>query len=163
MIHLVEGDILLSKANAIVQGVGINDPMDKGLALQLHNLYPAMHKDFHHWCHQHHPEAGQAWAWVSAEGKHIVNLITQEGADSHDHRHGKATLSNVQHSLKALAKIAVAENFTSLALPRLATGIGGLDWADVLPLIEKKLGDLNIPVYVYETYHADQVANEAFS
>jgi O-acetyl-ADP-ribose deacetylase (regulator of RNase III) len=161
MIHLVEGDILLSKAHAIAQGVGINDPMDKGLALQLHNLYPSMHKDFHHWCHQHSPEAGEAWAWVNAEGKFVVNLITQEKADSHDHRHGVATLAHVQHSLKALAKIAVKENFTSLALPRLATGVGGLDWADVLPLIEKKLGDLNIPVYVYETYHADQAANEA--
>ncbi len=161
MIHLVEGDILLSNAHAIAQGVGINDPMDKGLALQLHNSYPSMHKDFHHWCHQHSPEAGEAWAWVNAEGKFVVNLITQEGADSHDHRHGKATLVHVQHALKALAKIAVAEKFTSLALPRLATGVGGLDWADVLPLIEKKLGDLNIPVYVYETYHADKAAVEA--
>ncbi|MDD5215179.1 MAG: macro domain-containing protein [Methylococcales bacterium] len=177
MIHLVEGDILHSKAHAIAQGVGINDPMDKGLALQLHNAYPSMHKDFHHWCHQHSPEAGEAWMWSGARMHipwesnnfwkgtgstvHIVNLITQEGADSHDHRHGKATLSNVQHSLKALAKIAVKENFTSLALPRLGTGTGGLDWADVLPLIEKKLGDLNIPVYVYQTYHADQAANEA--
>ncbi|MEI7840596.1 MAG: macro domain-containing protein [Methylococcaceae bacterium] len=161
MIHLVEGDILLSNAHAIVQGVGINDSMDKGLALSLHNLYPAMHKDFHHWCHQNNPEAGEAWAWVSAEGKYVVNLITQEGADSHDHRHGKSTLVLVQHALKNLAKIAVKENLTSLALPRLATGVGELDWADVLPLIEKKLGDLNIPVYVYETYHADQAANEA--
>ena len=160
MIHLVEGDILLSNAHAIAQGVGINDPMDKGLALSLHNLYPAMHKDFHHWCHQHSPEAGEAWAWVNAEGKFVVNLITQEGVGSHDHRHGKATLSHVQHSLKALAKIAVAEKFTSLALPRLATGVGSLDWANVLPLIEKKLGDLNIPVYVYETYHAGQLAAE---
>ena len=32
MIHLVEGDILLSTAHAIAQGVCINDPMDKGLA-----------------------------------------------------------------------------------------------------------------------------------
>ena len=38
MIHLVEGDILLSHAQAIAQGVGINDPMDKGLALSLHTL-----------------------------------------------------------------------------------------------------------------------------
>ena len=161
MIHLVEGDILLSNAHAIAQGVGINDPMDKGLALQLHDLYPSMHKDFHHWCHQHSPEAGDAWTWVSAEGKFVVNLITQERSDAHDHRHGVATLAHVQHSLKALAKIAVKENFTSIALPRLATGTGGLDWADVLPLIEKKLGDLNIPVYAYTTYHAGQAANEA--
>jgi O-acetyl-ADP-ribose deacetylase (regulator of RNase III) len=48
MIYQVEGDILLSKAQALAHGVGINDPMDKGLALALHKQYPAMHKDFHH-------------------------------------------------------------------------------------------------------------------
>ena len=97
---------------------------------------------------------------MSAEGKHVINLITQEGADSHDHRHGKATLTNVQHALKALAKIVEQEKFTSLALPRIATGAGGLEWSDVLPLIEKKLGNLGIPVYVYATYHTGQTANE---
>ncbi len=35
MIYKVEGDILLSKAQAIAHGVGINDPMDKGLALDV--------------------------------------------------------------------------------------------------------------------------------
>jgi len=32
MIYQVEGDILLSKAQAIAHGVRINDPMHKGLA-----------------------------------------------------------------------------------------------------------------------------------
>ena len=37
----------------------------------------------------------------------------------------------------------------SLALPALGCGLGGLPWRDVKPLIEKHLGDLNIPVRVY--------------
>lgn len=160
MIYQVEGDILLSKAQALVQGVGVNDPMDKGLALALHERYPAMHKDFHHWCHQHNPEPGEAWMWGGANDVRIVNLITQEGMDSHDHRLGKATLSHVNHALRALAKIISKEKFTSVALPRLATGVGGLDWSEVWPLIENNLGDLEIPVYVYSLYHAGQQAKE---
>jgi len=47
-----------------------------------------------------------------------------------------------------------------VALPRLATGVGGLDWDQVKPLIQSQLGDLDIPVYVYVTFHAGQKANE---
>jgi O-acetyl-ADP-ribose deacetylase (regulator of RNase III) len=160
MIYQVEGDILLSKAQALAHGVCINDPMDKGLALALHNQYPAMHKDFHHWCHQHHPEPGDAWMWGGANEVRIVNLITQEGADSHDHRLGKATASHVNHALRALVKIIAKEKFTSIALPRLATGVGGLDWDEVWPLIERSLSGLDIPVYIYAVYHAGQLAKE---
>jgi hypothetical protein len=42
----------------------------------------------------------------------------------------------------------------------LATGVGGLDWKDVKPLVEKHLGHLSIPVYVYGTYHPGVQAEE---
>ena len=48
----------------------------------------------------------------------------------------------------------------SLALPKLATGVGGLDWADVFPLVRQYLGDLPIPIFVYTTYHKGQQATE---
>ena len=52
MIIEVEGDILLSKAQAIAHGVAANDPMSQGLAKSLHEWMPSMHKDFHRWCHK---------------------------------------------------------------------------------------------------------------
>ena len=48
----------------------------------------------------------------------------------------------------------------SLALPRLANGVGGLSWEDVFPLIEKHLGDLATAIYVYTTYHPGVQAKE---
>ena len=160
MIYEVEGDILLSKAQAIAHGVGINDPMDKGLALQLRTKYTAMYKDFDRWCHQHNTKPGEAWVWFGPDNVRIVNLITLEGMDSNEHRHGKATLNNVRHALNALVKTITAEKLTTIALPRLATGVGDLDWDDVYPLIENSLGGLDIPVYVYATYHPGQQADE---
>jgi|TARA_B100000315_G_C14519521_1_gene560847 O-acetyl-ADP-ribose deacetylase (regulator of RNase III) len=79
MIHEVEGDILLSKAQVIAHGVAANDPMNQGLALALHERYPSMHKDYHHWCHQQHPKPGAAWVWGGAEGVRIISLLTQDG------------------------------------------------------------------------------------
>jgi len=77
MIHEVTGDILLSKADAIAHGIAANDPMDHGLALSLHRNYPAMHKDFHHWCHVQHPKPGEAWLWGGTDGAKVICLLTQ--------------------------------------------------------------------------------------
>ena len=160
MIHEVEGDILFTKAQAIAHGVAANDPMDQGLALSLHENYPAMHKDFHHWCHQTHPKPGEAWIWGGADGVRIVNLITQEGGHGHGSKPGKANTTSVNHSLRALKKIIEKEKLESVALPKLATGVGGLSWDDVKPLMENQLGELKIPIYVYTTFRAGEKANE---
>ena len=160
MLYQVKGDILKTRAQAIAHGVAPNDPMNKGLALSLHNLYPAMHKDFHHWGHQNHPKPGEAWLWAGANDVRIINLLTQEGGYEHGKKPGKATISNVNHALRALVKIIDKENISSLALPRIATGIGGLNWDDVWPLIEERLGSLAIPIYVYTEFHAGMRADE---
>jgi O-acetyl-ADP-ribose deacetylase (regulator of RNase III) len=161
MIHLVSGDILLSQAHVIAHGVAPNDPMTHGLSLAIHQRYPAMHKDFHHWCNHTHAKPGEAWLWGGANKIRIVNLLTQEPSLNHGHHVGRATLKHVRDALKALRKMIDKEGFTSIALPRLATGVGNLQWTDVEPVIREVLGDLNIPVYVYADYHAGQKAKEA--
>lgn len=160
MIQQVVGDILLSKAQVIAHGVAPKDSMTQGLALSLHQKFPSMHKDFHHWCAQYHPSPGEAWMWGGAQGVRIVNLLTQESGNQHGTHSGRATLKHVRDSLKALAKMARQEGFKSIALPRLATGVGGLDWQDVMPVIEEQLGGLDIPVIVYAEFHAGQPAQE---
>ena len=160
MIYEVVGDILLSKAQVIAHGVAANDPMDQGLAKSLHKNFPALHKDFHHWCHQQHPKPGEAWLWGGVNGIRIINLITQEGGYGHGTRPGKASVSNVNHALRALKKIIQKEKFSSVALPALATGVGGLVWSDVQPLIENQLGELDVDIYVYSAYQAGKQAVE---
>ncbi len=160
MLHQVKGDILLSSAQAIAHGVAPNDPMNQGLAMSLHNLYPSMHKDYHHWCHQTHAKPGEAWMWGGANAVRVINLLTQEGGYEHGSKPEKATIKNVNHSLRELVKIIEKEKIESLALPKLATGVGGLDWDEVWPVIEERLGALDIPIYVYTEYHADMKAKE---
>lgn len=152
MIHELSGDILFSGAATIAHGVAPNDDFHHGLALQLRERMPAMYKAFRHECQTKHPKPGSLWGWLSADGHHIVSLYTQNGSYNHDNRHKPATLSHVNHALHVLRALVQKNKVTSLALPRLACGLGGLDWEDVRPVIEKQLGDLNIPVYLYSTY-----------
>ena len=160
MIHELSGDILLSGAKAIVQGVAPNDDFHHGLALQLRERMPAMYKDFRHFCQTKHPKSGGLWTWMSADGHFIVNLFTQEGAYNHGSKPGRATLSNVNRALHALRAMVQKERLPSLALPRLACGQTGLDWREVRPLIDNHLGDLGIPVYLYVNYQKGNKAQE---
>lgn len=160
MIRYVSGDLLLSSAKAIAHGVAPNDDFGQGLAHTLRENLPAMYKDFRHYCHTQHPKSGELWTWGGAEGPRIVALFTQDGAYGHGDKPGKASTVHVNHALKELAKLVRHERWSSLALPRLATGVGGLDWQEVKPLIEHHLGELGIPVIVYETYRPNIVAEE---
>jgi O-acetyl-ADP-ribose deacetylase (regulator of RNase III) len=159
MIKTVTGDILLSKARAIAHGIAPNDHFDQGLALSLREQHPALAKDFRHYCHLENPPAGQIWTWISPTGQLVVNLLTQD-PDGHGGKPGPAKLEHVNHALRELAKLIQSEKITSIALPKIANGVGKLEWDDVKPLIEKHLGTLGINVIIYETYQKGLVADE---
>ena len=160
MLKEVSGDILLSNAQVVAHGVAPADHFNQGLALSLREQYPAMAKDFRHYCQVSHPKAGEIWAWAGADGKRVVNLMVQEEAPTKQARPGKASTHNVNVALRNLRALIEEEQCKSVALPRLATGVGGLNWDEVKPLIDNHLGDLNIPIYVYTTYQAGERAAE---
>ncbi len=160
MLHTVTGDILLTRAAAIAHGVSPGDNFGQGLALSLREQWPAMYQDFRHYCKTQSPAAGGLWTWAGAGGHRIINLFTQEPARSAGQHPGKATLQHVGHALRALHKLVEVEKIPSLALPRLATGVGGLEWSAVEPLLGQHLGGLEIPVFLYTTYRQGQKAAE---
>lgn len=164
MIHELTGDLLLSKAHAIAHGIAPGDDFKNGLALALREVCPAMYKDFRHYCRQQNPKPGTLWLWqgVDPKGKHvrIVALFTQE-PPAHEGGHaGRAKTEYLNHALHELKKLAEKEKFASLALPRIATGVGGLEWQHVEPLLRAQLGTLAIPVFVYTNYKKGVAAAE---
>ena len=160
MFHEVTGDILLTKAQAIAHGIAPNDHFDHGLALALREHWPALAKDFRHYAHQSYPRPGDVWSWSGVGSVRIFNLLTQEGEHTHGAKPGHATLVNVNHCLRKLRHEIEKNSITSLAMPKLATGVGTLDWNEVYKLIVQQLGDLPIPIYLYTTYHKGVQAME---
>lgn len=160
MIKEVEGDILLSKADAIAHGVAPMDHFDSGLALSMRENYPSIYKDFRHFCQTFHPKPGEVWYWRSADQHKIFNLMTQEAPQSASGHPGKASVVSLRHCLKNLVKQLEVEQIKSLAISKLSTGVGGLDWKEVRPILEEILGPIDIPVFVYSTYKKDFAAIE---
>ena len=160
MIKKVQGDIMMSKADAMAHGVAPMDHFDSGLAASIREDYPSLYKDFRHYCQTYHPKSGTVWLWQGINHKKIFNLLTQEAPLSNTSHPGKASLHNLRHCLKDLVHEIDKNGIKSIALPKIATGVGGLDWKDVEPIIEEYFGDSNIPVYLYEKYVKGQAADE---
>ena len=71
-------------------------------------------------------------------------------------------MTHVHHTLKNLkSELGDLGDVKSIAITRLATGVGGLDWSDVKPELESSLADLNIPIYIYETFQQGVEAQAA--
>lgn len=56
-------------------------------------------------------------------------------------------VSGARDALRALARMTASERFAPL--PRIATGVGALDWSDVRPVVQERLD------------HAGQTARES--
>ena len=56
---------------------------------------------------------------------------------------------DIDAGLDELRRILVEAGIQSVAIPPLGCGNGGLDWSDVLPLIDRKLDGLDIDILVF--------------
>ena len=82
------------------------------------------------------------------DGKETVfNLGTQESWKT------KATLANVETALIQMMKIAETLQISSIALPTIGAGLGGLDWGEVKSIINKiSVNNPRTELYVVENY-----------
>ncbi len=77
--------------------------------------------------------------------RYIINFPTKR------HWRGKSRMSDIQTGLEALVAEIKERNIRSIALPPLASGLGGLNWSDVRPRIAEALGDVpDVRVAVFE-------------
>ena len=159
MIYEVEGDILLTRAQVIVNDVGVGDSMTRGLARKLNERYPAMVEAFHAWCEETNPEPGEIWLWEAADKSQIVNLIIHEG-DEDPTRIRRPDRIALNRCLRRLAKMVADERFKSLAMPKIASGDFGLDWTEVRGMMDSQLGEVLSPIFVYVVELDGQVASE---
>lgn len=153
MIKEVYGNILWSKSDAIVQAIAQNEDFSEGLACLIRQEWPAIDKDFKVCCGNGALVPGDIWAWENTGGVDVINLITH--GESHED-----SLDNLDQSLAKLANVVKCDGLKSLAIPKVGTDVGDLDWRDVKPLIEKHLAALEIPVYLYTIFHKNIAAVE---
>lgn len=148
MIEYTTGNILEAKAEALVNTVNCVGVMGKGIALQFKQAYPDNFKAYAQACKAGKVQPGRMFITETGSmlpPRYIINFPTKR------HWRGKSRLEDIEAGLQALVQAIQQLEITSIAIPPLGCGNGGLDWADVCPRIEAALGSLkNVQVIVYE-------------
>lgn len=147
MIHYLEGNILESKAMALVNTVNLVGVMGKGIALQFKKQFPENFKLYQKACKENAIGIGRLF--VTKEQtvfgvKTIINFPTKT-----DWRK-PSEYSYIEKGLDDLVRIIDEYNIQSIAIPPLGSGNGGLNWEIVKTMIEDKLALLQIEIMVYE-------------
>lgn len=147
MIELRKGDLFSSGADALVNPVNCVGVSGKGLAKEFAKRFKAGDRMYRNACMSGELTIGSVVVWRGSPS--IIYVPTK------DHWRHPSTITYVSRGLWALrAELMTMKNFGpsfgSVAVPALGCGNGGLSWADVRPLTEKVLADLDMQVFLYE-------------
>jgi len=144
----VKGNLLEAKTEALTNAVNTVGVMGKGIALQFKKAFPNNYDIYKEACKNDDIAIGKLLVYkeVSTEGeKFIINFPTKK------HWRAKSKIEYIEAGLIDLVKVIETYQIKSIAIPPLGCGNGGLDWNEVLPLIEKYLADLeDIEILIYQ-------------
>lgn len=150
MVKYIEfGNIFnLKEVTNYAHGCNCAGAMGKGIAVQFKNKHPQMYKQYKSLCKQGDFTLGDVFTYQHANG-YIFNLGTQKTWKT------KAELFAVEQSLKNMLDMASKLEVTKIALPKIAAGLGGLNWDDVKAIINRVSKDFpSIHIYVVENFVA---------
>ncbi len=141
-IEYKSGDMFDEPTEAIVNTVNCVGVMGKGVALEFKRRWPENFKAYKRLCDDKRLSPGKVFVFdnynILDEGKHryLINFPTK------DHWRSRSKIEYVEEGLDDLVRQVRELDIKSVALPPLGCGNGGLDWAEVQPLIEEKLARL---------------------
>lgn len=119
------GDLFTTHARGIGHGVNIDGVMGHGIAVAFKDRFPQMHGEYVVRCYAGQLLPGTVFIYEAMPGYFIYNIASQD-------RPGKnARYEWLAAGVRSALKHADDNGLPSIALPRIGSGIGGLDQAQV--------------------------------
>lgn len=154
MIEYKKGDILKSDAEALVNTVNTVGVMGKGIALAFKKAFPDNFLTYKKACETGELVTGKLLVTRTNQllPKFIVNFPTKQ------HWRSKSKLAYIERGMEQLVHSIIENKISSIAIPPLGCGNGGLKWSDVKPVILSYLKNLpvDVTVMIYEPGFNDQ-------
>lgn len=155
MIEFKQGNLLEEDAEALVNTVNCVGVMGKGIALQFKQAFPENFRQYERACRAGEVQPGSMFTVPTGTlfyPRYIINFPTKR------HWRGKSKTEDIKIGLKALIVEVQHLGISSIAIPPLGCGNGGLDWARIKPLIESAFAQLpEVKVIVFEPIGAPEV------
>lgn len=133
MIEDGRGNLLTADVDALVNTVNTIGVMGKGIALQFKRAYPENYRAYRAACKRGEVRLGRMFVVdraVLGSGRYIINFPTKK------HWRNASKVEDIRTGLADLVDVVLRHEIRSIAIPALGCGNGGLDWAEVRPLIE---------------------------
>jgi O-acetyl-ADP-ribose deacetylase (regulator of RNase III) len=119
--------------------------MDTGVSAAFKKRWPRMFEDYEKHCQDGRFRLGDVLVWN--EGSHVVySLGIQE------HWKKKAKLAALTRALRRVAELASHAGIERVGLPRIGTGLGGLDWPRVKSVFEEVAAETTVSFVVFEQF-----------
>ena len=147
MIEETTGNLLDADVEALVNTVNTVGVMGKGVALQFRQAFPPNYEEYLKACKRGEVKLGEMFVVPTEQlvnPRYIINFPTKK------HWRDKARIRDIETGLRSLVKVVKEKGISSVAMPPLGCGSGGLNWSDVRPKIKAALTKLpNVHVLLY--------------
>ncbi|MGQ9629827.1 MAG: DarT ssDNA thymidine ADP-ribosyltransferase family protein [bacterium] len=160
-LHLLEGDMFLSRMQTLTISVNTMGVMGKGLASRAKYQFPDVYVFYQDLCKSGKLKMGKPYLYkregsldfiLADEPERLANFNLQTWFLLFPtKRHWKqfADIRGIEEGLKWLLSNYKSEGITSLAIPALGCGLGWLEWGYVGPMLCKYLSKMEIPIKLY--------------
>jgi O-acetyl-ADP-ribose deacetylase (regulator of RNase III) len=148
MIKFVKGNLFDSDSEAMVNTVNCVGVMGRGVALQFKKNFPDNFKAYELACKRNEVVPGKMFLFALnrfINPKYIINFPTKR------HWRTASRIEDIESGLIDLAEVIEKLRISSIVIPPLGSGLGGLDWNVVKRIIEMRLACLDdVDIVVFE-------------
>ena len=156
MVDIVQGDLFEADVAALVNPVHCAGVMGRGLALQFKTRFPDNAKQYKTACEAGRLSPGDVLVhdrgglFDAEHPRYLLNVATK------DHWTDASRPAHIEAGVESVVEQVTTRGISSLAVPALGCGGGGLDWPTVRPLLVEPLSALDdCRVLVYAPRSAD--------
>lgn len=140
------GDLFESDADTLVNTVNTEGVMGKGVALQFRKRFPDMYEDYVQRCKLHEVQLGKPYIYRGLLPPAIINFPTKQ------HWRSVSRTLDIEAGLTYLDEHLEKWGVTSIALPPLGCGEGGLEWRVVGRMIYRHAQKWGISVAMFAPF-----------
>lgn len=154
MIKETSGNLLSADAEALVNTVNTVGVAGKGIALQFRKAFPDNFNAYAKAAKHNMVTPGRMFVHPTGRltnPRYIINFPTKR------HWRGRSRIDDIRAGLHDLVRVLADLEITSVAVPPLGCGNGGLDWRDVRPVIAEALDPIEVEVLLYPPEGAPHV------
>ncbi len=148
MYKFITGNIITAETEAIVNTVNTYGVMGKGIALAFKKSFPGNYKAYRKAFENGTLEVGKMHLYQTSllTPKIIINFPTKK------HWRNKSKIEYIENGMDDLIEVIIKNNISSISIPPLGCGNGGLDWQVIKSIITNKLLRLKdtVEIHIYE-------------